>query len=583
MADDTPRIAGTGGSSIDTRTDERLRESEKQLAAARALQRISTWLISEQHPEALCSYIVDAAMEIMGSDAASMQMYDPERRALKLLCYRNFDPVSAESWLWVDASMATACGQALRERARVVVPDVENCPNPGLAAEYRGSSIRALQSTPLLSRSGDVLGMISTHWHKPCQPREQDFALFDALARQAADLIERVRIETSLRQSESRNAFLLKLGDALRPLPDAIEIQECAARLLGDYLDVERCYYLEMDARAEHFIILRDYVRSSAPSVVGAYQVSDWPVIARAFDSGKPTVIADTSSSDLIPAQEREGLAAVGVSAFVAVTLVKRGRMVAALAVAENAPREWTPLEVTIIEEVAERTWAAVERARAEQRQKLLLAELQHRVRNILASVRSVIQRSSQSSDTLEDLLMHLEGRIDSMARTQVVLTRNPGVEVDLEDLVREELLSQATPESQVSVEGPQVRLPSKAAEVLNLAVHELATNSIKYGALAARNGRVVIAWRLNFRGEQPWLRFAWIESGVRVVAAAPRREGFGAELITRRIPYELGGTGAFELKPGGSHCIIEFPLADRESILETEMPDLSSGREQLS
>ena len=158
------------------------------------------------------------------------------------------------------------------------------------------------------------------------------------------------------------------------------------------------------------------------------------------------------------------------------------------------------------------------------------------------------------------------------MARTQVILTRNPGAGVDVEDLVREELLSQAIGDSQVGIDGPETRLSSKAAEVLNLAVHELATNSIKFGALRERNGRVAIAWTVGTQAGQPWLRFAWIESGVRVAAVAPRREGFGSELITRRVPYELQGKGTFELKPGGIHCIIEFPLTDRESILETSM-----------
>jgi two-component sensor histidine kinase len=227
--------------------------------------------------------------------------------------------------------------------------------------------------------------------------------------------------------------------------------------------------------------------------------------------------------------------------------------------------------------EVAERTWAAVERARAERRQNLLLAELQHRVRNILATVRSIIQRSAQTSDTLEDLSMHLEGRIDSMARAQVVLSRNPGGGVDLEDLVREELLSQLVAERQVSVDGPEVRLSPKAAEVLNLAIHELATNSIKYGSLKDTNGRIAIAWTVTQRGVDPWLRFAWIESGVRVLGTAPRREGFGSELITRRVPYELGGHATLELKPGGIHCIVEVPLVHHESILETEMRSVAS------
>ena len=98
---------------------------------------------------------------------------------------------------------------------------------------------------------------------------------------------------------------------------------------------------------------------------------------------------------------------------------------------------------------------------------------------------------------------------------------------------------------------------------------------------LEIADGRVAIGWTLDGRGGQSWLRFAWIESGVRVVAAAPRREGFGTELLTGRVPYELGGKGSFDLKPGGIHCIVEFPLVDRESILDADLR--GPGRERRS
>jgi two-component sensor histidine kinase len=583
VADDTPRLGELDELAAAARTGDRLCGDERHLRAAKALHRFTTLLMSEQDQDALYSGIVEAAMEISGSDGAGLQIFDPTRNGLQLVKWENLHPESVEFWRWIDAESETGCGRALRSDARIIVTDIEASLSPldRNMPEFQRNGLRATQSTPLRSGAGRLLGMLSTHWRQPLADAELDFTLFDVLVRLAGDIIERAQIEATLRQSEARAAFLLRLGDTLRPLSDAVEIQDRAACLLGEYLDVERCYYLETDAKGENFIIRRDHVRSVAPSVAGSYPISDWPVITRTFDSGAPLIISNTASAGPTPAPERAGLVALGIGAFVAVTLVKRGRFIAALAVTEKTPREWTPAEVDLINEVAERTWAAVERARAEQRQKLLLAELQHRVRNILATVRSIIHRSAETSDTLEDLSMHLEGRIDSMARTQVVLTRNPGAGVDLEDLLREELLSQAAGEARVSIEGPEVRLSPKAAEVLNLAVHELATNSIKYGALAGRDGRIVVAWTVNDRGATRWLRFAWIESGVRVATAAPRREGFGSELITRRVPYELGGSGAFDLKPGGIHCIIEFPLADRESILETDMHDLAWGRER--
>ena len=195
-----------------------------------------------------------------------------------------------------------------------------------------------------------------------------------------------------------------------------------------------------------------------------------------------------------------------------------------------------------------------------------LLGELQHRVRNILAVVRSLVARSAETSDTVEDLAAHLDGRIGALARVQAVLVRNPNAGVDLEALVRDELLAQNADEEKVRVSGPEINLPSKPAEVLTLAIHELATNAMKYGALAQASGNLEITWRLeDVRTARQRLEFAWIETGVRVAGEAPRREGFGTNLLKRRLPYELAGSADIEFRPGGLVCQIAFPFTPAE------------------
>src|SRR3712207_9087536 len=112
----------------------------------------------------------------------------------------------------------------------------------------------------------------------------------------------------------------------------------------------------------------------------------------------------------------------------------------------------------------------------------MLLAELQHRVRNTLAVVRSIARRTGETSDTVEDYAMHLDGRLNAFARTQAMVTRNPSAGVDLETLVAEELNSYHAREGgQLRISGPPLRLCTKAAETFSLAVHELATNAVKY------------------------------------------------------------------------------------------------------
>ena len=177
------------------------------MAGAKTLQSISTRLIPESTPESLYAQILGAAMELMASDCASVQMLAADQTWLKLLGWRNFHPDSAAFWERVDAGAGSTCSKALSDNERVVVADVEA--SAFMAGtqdleEYRRSGIRAVQSTPLQSRSGRPLGMLSTHWRTPHDPTEDDFRLFDVLARQAADLIERTLAEEALRESEGR-------------------------------------------------------------------------------------------------------------------------------------------------------------------------------------------------------------------------------------------------------------------------------------------------------------------------------------------------------------------------------------------
>jgi PAS domain S-box-containing protein len=188
-----------------------LRQSEQRLArevaGAKTLQSISTRLISESTPESLYAQILGAAMELMASDAASVQMLAADQASLKLLAWKNVHADSAAFWERVEVGAGSTCSKALSDNERVVVADIEACEfmaGTQDQQEYRRSGIRAVQSTPLRSRSGRPLGMLSTHWRAPHTPTEEDFTFFDVLARLAADLIERALAEEALRESEER-------------------------------------------------------------------------------------------------------------------------------------------------------------------------------------------------------------------------------------------------------------------------------------------------------------------------------------------------------------------------------------------
>ena len=186
------------------RSEQRL---TREVAGAKTLQSISTRLMSESTPDSLYDQLLRAAMELMASDAACLQMLAADNTSLRLLAWTNFHPDCVPFWERVAVGVGSTCSKALSDNQRVVVTDVEACAfmaGTQELLEYRRAGVRGVQSTPLRSRTGRLLGMLSTHWRTPHTSTEEDFRFFDVLARQAADLIERALAEQAVRESEER-------------------------------------------------------------------------------------------------------------------------------------------------------------------------------------------------------------------------------------------------------------------------------------------------------------------------------------------------------------------------------------------
>jgi PAS domain S-box-containing protein len=203
------------------RTDRQLRERETQLAeelvTTRRLQQLSLEMAREVDIDALYEKLIDAAVAIARADFASMQQYFPHlgtHGELKLLTHRNFTPEAAKFWAWVGANSSCTCGVAIKRRERVIAPDVEHASfMQGTADQTQllATGIQAVQSTPLLSRHGELVGMISTHWKACHAPSEGELRSLDILARLAADLIERKTHDEEARRREERLRILTQL------------------------------------------------------------------------------------------------------------------------------------------------------------------------------------------------------------------------------------------------------------------------------------------------------------------------------------------------------------------------------------
>lgn len=198
----------------------------------------------------------------------------------------------------------------------------------------------------------------------------------------------------------------------------------------------------------------------------------------------------------------------------------------------------------------------------SEGRARLLLAELQHRVRNTLAVVRSIVQHSAATSDTKEDYARHLDGRLSAFARVQAAVTRDPETGLDLARLITDELGAYGAELGQqvTHIEGPPLVVGAKPAELIGMAIHELTNNAVKYGALAKSSGRLSVRWSINGEGQDAALRLEWRESGVSI-SAQPSRRGFGTELLENRIAYELEGETIMRFEEDGLRCTMVLPV----------------------
>jgi PAS domain S-box-containing protein len=193
-------------------------------------------------------------------------------------------------------------------------------------------------------------------------------------------------------------------------------------------------------------------------------------------------------------------------------------------------------------------------------RQDLLIAELDHRVKNVLARVAVVAMQTREGSLTMDEYIKAVEGRIQSMAAAHSLLSQTRWTGVGLNDLVRDQLAPYAMA-ANAKISGPNIMLSAAATQAVAMVLHELVTNAAKYGALSTSNGSVSVNWDKSAdEREATKVTIVWREHGGPPVAA-PARTSFGSSLIRDLIPHELGGTVDLAFEPDGVSCRIEIPL----------------------
>jgi len=389
------------------RAEEALRKSDarlqEELDGTRLLQSISTELIFEDNVQAVYEKLLDTALKIMKSECASIQMLDGKdggALGLRLLASRGFGCEAAEYWGWICVSAATACGAALRSGRRVIVPDIEKCDYMRGTEDQKRFlqvGIHSCQSTPLVSHTGKIVGMISTQWKKCHEPTERQLRLFDVLARQAAHFIERRKAEEELRESEAR---LAELSRSLAVEVDALRIFHRINSLFIQQADIESVYMDILDAAisltgadcgdlqlaveggqaleiAVHTGLGPDFVRYF-------HRVSGGKTACEKVREGKARVIVDDVSTSPLydDATTRKVMLAEGIRCVQSTPMFSgTGSFMGVFSTLYKYPHEFSERELRVLDMLARQAADVIERVRIEvelqdrEKQAQLLAE----------------------------------------------------------------------------------------------------------------------------------------------------------------------------------------------------------------
>ena len=258
-----------------------------------------------------------------------------------------------------------------------------------------------------------------------------------------------------------------------------------------------------------------------------------------------------------------------------ALLLTPEGLPLGTLCVLDYKPREITERQAFALKTLARqvmtqlelrrslalRDEALADRGKAEERQKFLIRELHHRVKNTLATVQAIMSSTARASTTIAEFQQAFAGRVASLAKTHSLLTEDQWQAIPFRELLQAELAPYDDgSQKRIVLEGPRVILASDLAVPIGMAVHELTTNAAKYGALAEFGGRVEVTWKVEGSDGPQKLHWEWNEHNGPSVAP-PTRQGFGSRLLNRVLTAQIHADVSIKYEPDGLRAVVTLPL----------------------
>jgi signal transduction histidine kinase/CheY-like chemotaxis protein/PAS domain-containing protein len=534
---------------------------------------------------------------------------NPSRTALHHVVGMGEDHARRMAGLAIGAG-SLACGLATHLGQPVITPDVTEEPlwEPWLALA-EAFDFRACWSFPIETEGGKAVGTFAMYYRRPREAKPGDHHLAAIVTRTAAIIISRhqatkarARAEASLRKREERQAFLLKLSDALRAEADPVNVGAIGTRMLAEHMGVERSYICEFSRERDLAWIGPEYHAPNIPPIAGQYRFRDFPESMRRLET-EPLVISDLCNDPSFPERDKRSIGAMGMNAVLTGILRKGERnYVWALVVGDSKARHWSAEERSLVEAAAERIWTAMEHARVEdalrENQDRLqqasrikdefIAMLGHELRNPLAPIATTLQLMKlrapdvfvREREIMEAQVRYLTGLVDDLL--DVARIARGKVELEKEPLAMAEVVAAAVETTQPAMEehrqsldtqvegdpmvmGDRRRLVQVLVNLLgNAAKYSLPGRSIDL-RVRAEGGQVVVRVRDQGRGIAPELLSRVFESFTQERQAIDRAGGglgLGLAIVRNLVAMHGGSVEALSEGHGkGSEFVVRLPL----------------------
>lgn len=337
---------------------------------------------------------------------------------------------------------------------------------------------------------------------------------------------------TESKQKDVRTQALLSLGDRLRVAQSTEEAARIAAETLGEGLGVNRAGYATIDQPANAFVVEFNWLEPGASSMEGRHPLTAFQATALRLENGETLAVPNIPAAPWL-GEDALAYDAAGIRSFIKVPILEAGTLIGILFAHDDTPRFWTNDEMAFAWGVADRTYAALGKLKAEAQQRLLNEELSHRLKNTLAMVQAIAGQTLKNV-TEQVAVKAFTSRLQSLSAAHDVLLQQSWTAADMREIVQAVLRPHAEPE-RFSISGPELKIGPKAGLSISLILHELATNALKYGSLSNSEGHVDISWEIQGEAGDSRLIFTWAER-LGPPVTEPLRKGFGSRLIRMGI-----------------------------------------------